>query len=949
MSTARVVSAPRHGRPRPWWRVLVPLAVLVVLAEVVARASTSWQWYRSLGFESVFTTTWTTRALLFVVVGLLDFAWLAGNARLAFRMRPGLRDAGTSPVLLQYRSLVDARHRAMLLPAALVALWGAMSAAAQAPLVLAWLHRTPFGVRDPYFGRDLSFFVFTMPLLRHVLDHALTMAVLGLVVAAATHVAVGGLQGIRGLRQRTVSNAGAHLGMLVAVLLVLLGLSALLGRPEHEVSATSLFTGVGYTDEHVRFGAGLVVAVICFVCAALFAANAWLRRWALAWASLVLLLVSSIVLMGIYPAVVQRFHVRPNVPGAEGHYVATNIAATRAAYRIDGVQTTDDYTARSSADAGQLRSDAAALPAIRLVDPALVAPTFDALQQARRFYAFPQDLDVDHYVVRGTSTSTNSTSTNSTDAVVAAREIDPDQVPDKSWSNVHTVYTHGYGVVAAHGNRTDSGGQPVWLDTGTTATGALRERQPRIYFGEKSRDYVVVGAPRGTQPVELDTPDLQASGVQQLNTYDGGGGVAVGGLASRVAWALTENDLNLAISSRVNSASRILTDREPADRVRRVAPWLTPDSDPYPTVVDGHVLWVVDGYTTTANYPNSQQVDWRTATSDSTSSSRPGVPGATVNYVRNAVKATVDAYTGRVTLYGWDETDPILRTWEKVYPGLVQPKAAIPRALLAHLRYPQDLFTVQRSMLARYHTTDPNDFIQKSDLWQVPDDPTRSGDAVQPPYYLSVRWPGTTRAAFSLTSVYTPTQRQNMIAYMAVDADASSPGYGTMRVLRMSDAGNVPGPSQTFGLINTNGDVAAKLRPYTGQGASAATYANLMTLPVGGGLLYVQPVYTQVSGSLGSYPVMRFVVARFGSRVGIGDTLQQALDDVFGAAAPAQPTTPGGTPARRGSAAARQLLAQASAAFAKADAALRAGDLAEYQAQVALARARTQAAIDALK
>lgn len=925
---------------RTWLRVLVPLVALVVLVEVVAYAVTEYQWFASVGFQSVFSTVWATRVVLFLAFTLVDLAWLGGNTLLAFQLRPGLRPANTSNVLMRYRSLMDSRRTVvLLLPALFLAVWGGISAAAQAETVLAWRHATAFGVRDPYFGLDVSFFVFTYPWLRYLLGHAMAMAIVGAIGAGVMHLAVGGLQNLRPGRRHGSGRAGAHLGVLMSVVLLLLGLSALLDRLGYEITPNSLFTGVGYTDAHVRFGAKLVVAIICFLCAAMFALNAWLRRWAVAWVASVLLLVSSIILLGIYPAVVQRIHVKPNVPVAEGPYVSANITATRDAYKIAQARTTDNYAASTTADATQLKADAEALPAIRLIDPSLVAPAFDALQQAQRYYTFPGELDVDHYTIGG----------KSTDVVVAAREIDPGAIPDKSWSNVHTVYTHGYGVVAAYGNQADNAGEPVWLDRGTTPTGALKQTQPRIYFGEGSSDYVVVGATNGTAPVELDTPSIEASGAQELYSYTGSGGVAIGGLVNRLLYSLRLNDLNLAISSRVNSASRILTDREPVQRVQKVAPWLTPDSDPYPTVVNGRIVWVVDCYTMTANYPNSQQVGWQSAITDSASAQRSLVADRQVNYVRNSVKATVDAYDGTVQLYGWDESDPILQTWQKVYPGLVKPKAEIPAALLPHLRYPQDLYTVQRGILARYHTTDPNDFIQKSDLWQVPDDPTRNGADVQPPYYLTVRWPSEKSAVFSLTSVYTPNARPNMIAYMAVDADASSPTYGTMRVLRMSDSVNVAGPGQTFSVINGNGDVAAKLRPYTGQGSSSAIYANLMTLPVGGGLLYVEPVYTQVTGSTGSYPVMRFVVVRFGSKVGIGDTLQQALNSVFGAGTPSTNEPPKTPTATKGVAAAQQYLAQATAAFQAADEALKKGDLAGYQAQLKIAQARTASAIAALK
>ena len=938
----------RGFRGRLWLRVLVPLVGLAIGFEALAWVRTQYLWFRSVGDQSVFTTLWTTRLVLALVFGAIDFAWVAGMMYLAYRLRPRFRSANTSPLLLRYRAAMDLRLRlAIGLPAAFVALWAAGSAAGSASTFLAWRNQVPFGIKDPYFGFDVSFFVFTYPWLSYLVDHLIGMAVIGLLAAGAVHLMVGGFQGLTFTRQGDdrPRAASAHMSVLMAVLMIALGLSALLGRYGYELTDNSLFTGVSYTDQHVRFGAKLVVALIAFICAGLFVLNAWTGRWTLGWVSLILLIITSIILLGIYPATVQRFKVRPSEPQLEAPFIGNHITATRAAYGLSGVKITPNYAATQTVSAGQLKADAEALPSIRLMDPAIIAPTFEALQQKQNYYTFPPVLDVDHYMLDGVST----------DAVVAAREINTSAVPDKTWSNLHTVYTHGFGVVAAYGNRR-TGDEPVWIEGGLPPTGSLNEKQGRIYFGEQSSNYVVVGAPEDTPPVELDTPALTASGQPSLYTYTGSGGVAIGNWFDKLLFATRLNDLNLLLSNRVNSASRILTDREPVQRVQLVAPWLVPDSDPYPTVVDGRIVWVIDGYTMTATYPDSEQVGWQAATSDSASNARSVLFDRPVNYVRNAVKATVDAYDGTVNLYAWDEADPILKTWEKAFPGLVKPKAAIPADLLKHLRYPQDLFTVQRTILARYHATDPVQWLQKSDLWQIPDDPTKTGSDTQPPYYLSVRWPGDAQPVFSLTSGFTPSDRSNLIAYLSVDADASSPGYGTMRVLRMADTVQVPGPAQTYSAINANEAVAAKLRLFLGQGSSSAIYGNLLTLPVGGGMLYVEPVYTQTTVSSGSYPALRFVVVRFGEHVGIGDTLQEALDQVFqgnagastGEGKTGSPPSPPSRTATPGAEAARKLLVQAQQAYTAAESALKQGDLAGYAKQIGIARQKTAEAIAAL-
>ena len=389
------------------------------------------------------------------------------------------------------------------------------------------------------------------------------------------------------------------------------------------------------------------------------------------------------------------------------------------------------------------------------------------------------------------------------------------------------------------------------------------------------------------------------------------------------------------------------------------APWLKVDGDAYPAVVDGRIVWIVDGYTTSDSYPNSERVNLNDVTSDAQTSAGGTVvaqPQDDINYMRNSVKAVVDAYDGSVKLYAWDDTDPVLKAWSQAFPNIVQPKSAISKDLLDHLRYPQDFFKVQRQILARYHMTNPDNWYQRSSLWDVPNDPVSGASAQtkEPPFYLSVKWPGDNDAIFSLTSSYVPFKRSNLAAYMAVNADASSPEYGRMRILQMSDTSQIDGPGQSFNAMTTNETVADRLRPFLNQGAASATFGNLLTLPVGGGLLYVTPVYTQRQGSTGSYPALRFVVVRFGQSVGIGDTLQQALDQVFQGSAggsTGEASADGNTPAgnsKPDNPAATKALGEAEAAFTAADKALTSGDLGTYQKKIEEAQGAVQRAMRAL-
>lgn len=933
-----------------------------------AHVWTDWLWFRSLDMGVVFTTQLAARVGLFLVFGLVMAALVGGNIWLAFRLRPKVRDNGVDSVLVaRFRDLLDFRMAALVgVPAAVLGLLAGLSAASNSQTFLAWLNATPFGVRDPYFGLDTSFFVFGYPWWRIVVSFALIALVVSLIAAAMVHLLTGAIS-VATFKSRTRTKRGAaqvQLSIIAGLVLAVYGVNILLDRLGISATTGKLFTGVHYTDNASRIPALLILAIIAFLCAGLFFVNAWLRRWNIPGVSLVLMVIAGLILGGIYPWWVQTFDVNPNEPDKESTFIAANLTATRAAFGIDHLEI-EDYQAVATVSAGQLRADAEALPAIRLMDPAVIAPTFEQLQQVRGYYAFPKHLDVDRYNIKGVNT----------DAVVAARELNIGGISEANWNNIHTVYTHGYGLVAAFGNKRESNGEPQFIVGGIPTVGVLPEHQPRIYFGEQAQHYVVVGAPKGAEPVELDTPGGGADRTETKYTYTGSGGIPVGNFFNRLLHSVKFADVNLMLTDRVNSESRILYNRTPAERVRQVAPWLTLDSDAYPSVVDGRILWIVDGYTTSASYPNSTQVSWEDAISDDRNPARTMLP-TQVNYVRNSVKATVDAYDGTVKLYAWDESDPVLQTWQKAYPGTVAPKSEISADLLKHLRYPQDLLKVQRQVMGRYHTTNPHTWFQRSDVWQVPADP-KADTKHEPPYFLTIKWPGDDTPAYSQTSVFVPLGRQNLSVYLAVNSDASSEKYGQLRVLKLSDSQQIAGPAQTSNALQTDGKVAEKLLPFTRQGNTKTIFGNLLTLPVGGGLLYVQPIYTQINDVQGAYPALRFVAVRFGEHVGIGSTLQQALDQVFQgdsgaktgenpvaetpptgttppATTPPATTSPSPAPGQvptaqpTGDAAAKQLLAEAEALFKQADDALKAGDLATYQAKTNEAKAKVVQAMKAL-
>lgn len=942
------MSTIRLGRPRSaLLPTLVVAAVLVILFAIFTNVWTDRLWYVSFDFGGVFNTMLITRIGLFASFGLLMAAVVAANAAIAYRLRPRVRGAGpSSPLLERYREVLEARLVWVIVGlGVVVGLFAGATASGQVFTYLAWRNSTPFGTTDPVFHLDIGFYIFDYPWWRFALSFVFVVLLFSAAAAAVIHYLMGGLR-LTGATRGGTPGAQAHLSILVGLAVLIRGVGYWFDQYGLMITDSTIITGVNFTADNATRNADVILAIIAGLCALLFFANAALRRWSVPIIGLTLMVLSAIILGVVYPAGVQLLQVRANEPVRERPYIERNIEATRAAYGVDDVEVTQ-YSAKTTASAGQLRADAEALPGIRLIDPAVVGPAYEQLQQVRGYYQFGKTLDVDRYTIDG----------NETDAVVGVREMNLEGVESQNWNNLKRVYTHGYGMVAAYGNKRQPGGEPDWIVEDIPPTGKITDFEPRIYFGELQRDYSIVGAPEDTPPIEFDTPS-GADGKPSTYTYTGNGGVPIGDFGSRLLYAAKFADVNIMLSTELNSDSRIIYDRTPRERVMKAAPWLRVDSDIYPAVVDGRIVWVLDGYTTSNSYPYSQLVSLEDSTADrqTADGALPRQPDSKINYMRNSVKATVDAYDGTVTLYTWDDSDPILQTWKKAFPGVVKDKTEISADLLKHLRYPADLYKVQREILARYHVTDPGVWYQNSELWRVPNDPLPNAqpNAKETPYYLSIKWPKDESPIFSLTSTYVPDGRDNLIGYMAVNADASSPDYGRLRILQMSPETQIDGPGQTANAFTTNEVVAERLRPFF-QGSAALKYGNLLTLPLGGGLMYVQPVYTERQGSAGGvYPVLRFVLVRFGSTVAIGDTLQQALDQVFKGDAGANTDEEGGdTPPKPGgenpdNPAASAAIAAANKAFEEAEAALKKGDLAGYQAKIKEAQAAIKRAQEAL-
>lgn len=834
-------------------------------------------WFQSIDYSTVFTTSLVTRLGMFAVFGLLMAVAVLANVWIAYRVRPRYRAMSSEQQTLdRYREVVDPHRKLVALLVALgIGLIAGWSAASRWTMYLQWRNAEVFGTQDPQFGLDPSFYIFGYPWYRFLIGFGFAIVILGLIVGLITHYLYGGIR-LQTQGQRASAASQAHISVLLGLFVLLKAVAYWFDRyglalGTHQVSQQS-FTGITYTDAHAVLPAKTILTFIAVICAVLFFANVVRRTWLLPGIGVGLLLLSAVLLGWAWPAVVQQFQVLPNEPDRERPYIQRNIDATRYAYGIEDTKVIP-YEAETEATEEQQNEAETAQPNVRLIDPAVVGKTFDQLQQVRGYYTFADPLDIDRYEING----------ETRDTVVALREMSLDGVgqEQRNWANDHTVFTHGFGFVAAYGDQRTSEGAPEWAERDVPPTGELGDYEPRVYYGEESPTYSIVGQPKGEDSWELDRPGTTG---EATYTYKGDSGVPIGSFFNRVLYAMKFQEATILLTDRVNSESKVLYDRSPRDRVQKAAPWLRVDSNPYPAVVDGRIKWILDGYTHSDSYPLSQRLDWNDATSDSLTA-RPaiaGQPSSDVNYIRNSVKATVDAYDGSVELYAWDESDPILRTWRNAFPGTVKPKKALTdqAELLEHLRYPEDIMKVQRDILAQYHVTDAPTFYEGSERWKIPEDPTRGEAVKQPPYYLSVRMPGQDGPVFSQTGTYIYHNRQNLAAFFAVNSDARSDDFGTIRVLQLADKTQIDGPNQIANKLKGDNEVSGQLLPLQRQG-NEVIHGNLLTLPIGGSLLYVQPVYVE-AGSGTAYPLMRLVLASSGGRIGVGVTLDDALAEVYG-------------------------------------------------------------------
>jgi uncharacterized protein len=966
-------SAGRAGRsPRRrnrLWLVVVAVIALFVVFNIGLDIWTDALWYASVRFDGVFWTRLGAQGVLFFVTLIAVLAILLGNLRLAGRLlppaddgRPGgsfrswfdrLSEAATganpdrfggsgrwpqdrpprqASVSEELPDLTPIASVILLAISVLIALAIAGSVAASWETILLWQHRVPFSpdagtiVADPIFGRDIGFFLFDLPFLRF-----LQALFNGVVIATAILVLARYLvAGTRGTLVFT-TRVRAHLAVLGALFLLSVAVGYQLDKFELAYSTRGIATGVSYTDQHAQFLAFDVLAILSAVAAVVLLATVMTRRLLPLGVTIGVWLIASLVIGRLYPEAIQRFTVQPNQFAQEQPYIANNIAMTRLAFGLDRWQDRP-FKGEAVLTQAMIDSEADTFRNARLWDYRPLGVTLDQLQTVRRYYAFT-DVDTDRYLINGVQRQ----------VMLSGRELALDRNPPATgWVNERVIYTHGVGVAMVPVNEVANEGQPrtfIGNLPPVSVAGAPTITQPRIYFGERPSSYIVVGAKQR----EFDYPTGEGDQTGSIGTetnWSGTTGIKLDSPLTRLLFGLRFRDLDLLISDQVTPASQLLFHRTLSDRVQRVAPFLRYDKDPY-LVIDGsgRLVYIQDAYTVSDRFPHAQSFD--------TSTLEGNTLGAPINYLRNSVKITMDAYDGTMHFYVSDPTDPLIRAYAGIFPSLFEPIAQLPADLRAHLRVPEEQFNIQTRMFGRYHVTDPAQFFRSDDVWTVPQGQTSEQTLPSEAYYVVMRMPGEPHAEFLLLQPMVPTGRPNMIAWIAARMD--DPNYGVTRVYRFPADTTIFGPAQIEARIDQNPLISQQITLWSTAG-STVIRGNLIVVPVGDSLIYLQPVYLQSTGS--AFPEFRRIVVASPREVVWAETLGEALRLLLAAengAAPgpgATPTpepgpsaTPGptATPGPEGPLPSdvAGLIAYANTHFERAQAALRAGDFATYGAEIA--------------
>jgi uncharacterized protein len=912
------------GRRRPLALfLLIGFAVYLVLS-TLATLWTDYLWFDSVGYSSVWVRNWRMNialGMLGVAIAFLVFwltMWVAGRSM----QRWSTFEEGDF-VSERLRDWVAVKSDRLLLaiPLGLGLLIG-LALPTWRDQVFLYMNRQPFFSADAIYGVDLGFYVFELPLLATAVDWFFSLLVMATILAGVWQYLHGGLR-FDGRRVTATRNAKVQLSLMMALVALVRAVSYRLDRYEMLISdiGEAGFFGPGYTAVNARLPVITLLSVVALIAAALFVVNIFRPGWTLAGMSIVGWLLVSVSAGTIYPALVQRFDVLPNQLERETPYIANNLAATRSAFMFDQIQTRP-FEASPDLTIEDIEANRLTVDNLRVWSTSVLLRTYQNFQELEPYYLIGR-VDTDRYLDEGVPRQ----------VMVGVREVDEIALPRDDWQNTHLFYTHGFGAVVNQANAVQSDGQPRFLLRDlppVTSVPNLELEQPRVYFGETYQPGRPVIVKTGTRPQEIDFP--LAGGVQ-YNEYDGDAGVVLSSFWRRLAFAFRYRDVNLLISGEVRPDSRVLVERNVRHIADSIAPFLVSDGDPYPVILDGEILWVVDMYTVTSNFPYSQPVTIDGLDRLPASSAMPR--GA--NYIRNSVKMVMSAFNGDVTFYVTDLDDPIIRAWNRNYPQMFTPMALMPGQLEEHLRYPQDLFRIQGFHYLEYHVENAEDLFTGNDAWSFPDDPstaerppdqrTRADIRGTPassqvlPYYLLTELPGESELSYLLLQPFNPRTRRNMVSFLVAD---STPGrYGRLIDFRMPPGGFVDGVGQVGQRIEQDPDIAQQLSLWD-QSGSTVIKGDLLVVPIEESVIYFQPIYLEESG--GAFPEFRRVVVVFGERIEWANTMDQALELVFGPGQGPGPIDPGvpGTDLE-------QLVSEALQAFASAQAALTRGDLADYE------------------
>jgi hypothetical protein len=838
----------------------------VVVITLIALALTTdflidWAWFSAVGYLSVYWTILGAKLFLFGIVFAASTALLSLNGFLAYRFAEpwggsrridAVREFRRVQTLPELWELTRRRLPWRLLIAGIGALLGLVVAAGELSnweVFLRFIYQVPFGQNDPLYGKDLSFYLFSLPGYLALKNWLLLILFLSAVMAGVVYWIYDGIQLQE--QQWSISPAAiAHGSALLSLFFAVKAWAYGLERYLLLYQDNGVVVGASYTDTHVTLPVLWVLVGLAIMAALASAANLWVRTYQLPLAGAVLVFGASLLLSVVFPAVFQRVFVKPNELQREKPYLQHNIALTRLAYNLQDMQV-KPFPAEQTLTWQTLQANKATIDNVRLWDWQPIMDTYGQLQEIRTYYKF-HDVDVDRYRLDGTYQQ----------VMLSARELKQSLLPAnaQTWVNRHLLFTHGNGVVMSPVTQKNTEGLPIFYlqDIPPLSTGGPPLQESRVYYGEETEGYVIV---KGTTP-EFDYPQGKDN---VYAMYEGRGGVPVGGLSRRALFAWYFKDPNLLLSSYITADSRVMMRRTIQTRVRTIAPFLRLDRDPYVVISEGQLFWMQDAYTTSAYFPYSQPVE-----------------ELRLNYIRNAVKVVVDAYHGTVQFYVVDAADPIAATYQRIFPDLLQPVAAMPQGLQHHIRYPEDLFVIQAQMYRAYHMENPEVFYNREDLWQFPRQLAGGERATMAPYYTIMRLPGEAEAEFVLMLPMVPSQRQNMIAWLAARCD--SPNYGKMVVYEFPKDKLVYGPSQIEARINQNPEISQQISLWNQMG-SRVIHGNLLVIPVDHSVLYISPLYLR--SETGQLPELKRVIAAYGDQVVMEDTLPGALATLFKETAPA--------------------------------------------------------------